>query len=249
MADPEGNCNADREPCAMGSAIDEHVYVRDLEEHLRKVLFEETSTTNSQAAVLLVRGALAGGDRVRAAQLAQATQGLAEAKPGDRDIAAAATHARGLVERDSAMLDRAACAYSAPMSRAKATEDAGQVSSVRGDHGDAVARLRRAYEQYERQGRADDMARVRSQLRVAGVRLHHWTYGDRPAVGWASLTDTERRVAELVSRGLSNRQVAGKLFLSAHTVAFHLRHIFCKLEIGSRVQLARMVAEEAAVDS
>ena len=52
MADPEGNRNVDRSRGVMGSAIDEHVYVRDLEEHLRKVLFEETSTTNSEAAVL-----------------------------------------------------------------------------------------------------------------------------------------------------------------------------------------------------
>ena len=90
------------------------------------------------------------------------------------------------------------------------------------------------------------MARVRSQLREAGVRVRHWGRASRPDFGWASLTDTERRIADLVAQGLSNREVASQLFLSAHTVAFHLRHIFWKLDISSRVQLARMVAEQAS---
>ena len=93
------------------------------------------------------------------------------------------------------------------------------------------------------------MARVRAGLRNSGVRLHHWRRGDRPAFGWDSLTDTERRIADLVAQGLSNREVAAEVFLSAHTVAFHLRHIFWKLDVSSRVQLARLAArhDQAAV--
>jgi DNA-binding CsgD family transcriptional regulator len=60
------------------------------------------------------------------------------------------------------------------------------------------------------------------------------------------MTDTERHIADLVAQGLSNRQVASRIFLSTHTVAFHLRHVFWKLGISSRVQLARMAAERAA---
>ena len=48
------------------------------------------------------------------------------------------------------------------------------------------------------------------------------------------------------AQGLSNRQVADRVFLSTHTVAFHLRHIFWKLDVTSCVQLARMIAEQAA---
>jgi DNA-binding CsgD family transcriptional regulator len=40
--------------------------------------------------------------------------------------------------------------------------------------------------------------------------------------------------------------VASRIFLSTHTVAFHLRHVFWKLGVSSRVQLARMAAERAA---
>ncbi len=60
------------------------------------------------------------------------------------------------------------------------------------------------------------------------------------------MTDTERHIAGLVAQGLSNRQVASRIFLSTHTVAFHLRHVFWKLGVSSRVQLARMAAERAA---
>ncbi len=238
--------------------VDARMYVHDLEESLRRILFEPddrtgtgtgtgTGATDSQAAVLLVRGALAGGDRSRAARLARATQGLAQARPGDRDLTAAAAHARGLVERDSATIEQAARTYSAPLARAMATEDAGLVSAAHGNQDGAVARLRQAYALYEQLGTSDGMARVRSQLRAAGVRLHHWKRADRPAFGWGSLTETEQRIAYLVAQGLSNRQVAGQVFLSTHTVAFHLRHIFWKLEVTSRVQLARLAAERAAI--
>ena len=81
------------------------------------------------------------------------------------------------------------------------------------------------------------MARVRSCLRAAGTRIRHWRQADRPVSGWGSLTYTEERIADLVARGLSNRDVADELFLSAHTIAFHLRHIFGKLGVTSRVQL------------
>jgi DNA-binding CsgD family transcriptional regulator/transcriptional regulator of acetoin/glycerol metabolism len=57
---------------------------------------------------------------------------------------------------------------------------------------------------------------------------------------WARLTDSERSVAELVAAGLTNRETAAKLFISPHTVDYHLRHIFRKLHIDSRVQLARI---------
>ena len=224
-------------------------YVRDLEEHLRLILFGADTATDSQAAVLLVRGALADSDLPRAAQLAQSTQRLAGDKPGERDLAAAAVHARGLIERDSATLEQAASAYSAPLARARATEDAGLAWAAQASQSDAVARLREAYAQYEQLGNAEGMARIRSRLRAAGITLHHWKRADRPAFGWDSLTDTERRIADLVAQGLSNRQVGGQMFLSSHTVAFHLRHIFWKLGVDSRVQLARLAAEQALMET
>jgi DNA-binding CsgD family transcriptional regulator len=232
----------------MSVDLETHSYVHDLEEHLRLMLFGTDVTADAEAAVLLVRGALAGGDRPRAAQLARSIQELADSTPADGDMAAAAAHARGLMELDSATLEQAAGAYSAPLARAQATEDAGLASAAQGNQSDAIAWLRQAYAQYEQLGSADGMARIRSRLRAAGIRPRHWKRAARPAFGWDSLTDTERRVADLVAEGLSNRQVASRVFLSTHTVAFHLRHIFWKLGIDSRVQLARLAAEQGLTE-
>jgi DNA-binding CsgD family transcriptional regulator len=232
----------------MGPA-DSQAYVHDLEECLQRLLFDGTRAHESEAAVLLVRGAMAVGDRDRAGQLTTAIEKLARALLGDLDMIAASAHARGLVKHDSSELERAARTYTAPLARAAAMEDAGRVSAAESDKSDAVARLRLAYQQYEKLGRSEEMARVRSQLRAADVRVRHWKCASRPAFGWASLTETERRIADLVSRGHSNREVANQVFLSAHTVAFHLRHIFWKLDVGSRVQLARLVTEKTMAEA
>lgn len=63
-----------------------------------------------------------------------------------------------------------------------------------------------------------------------------------PRNGWPGLTDCELEVVRQVARGLTNRQVAGRLFLSQHTVGNHLRHAFAKLDVTSRVELARLAA-------
>jgi DNA-binding CsgD family transcriptional regulator len=98
---------------------------------------------------------------------------------------------------------------------------------------------------YEQAGAERDTARVRSRLRELGVRPCHWTRAERPVSGWASLTETERRVADIVAEGLTNPQVADRLFLSRHTVDFHLRQAFRKLDIRSRVELTRLVLQHA----
>jgi DNA-binding CsgD family transcriptional regulator len=67
-----------------------------------------------------------------------------------------------------------------------------------------------------------------------------------PTFGWESLTATERTVVELVAEGLTNRQAGERLFLSHHTVGFHLRSVFSKLGVTSRVELARAAFEHEA---
>ncbi len=58
--------------------------------------------------------------------------------------------------------------------------------------------------------------------------------------GWAGLSKTESKVAELVAQGCTNRETGERLLMSRHTVDFHLRSIFRKLRVGSRVELARL---------
>lgn len=68
-----------------------------------------------------------------------------------------------------------------------------------------------------------------------------------PRWGWANLTTGERSVAELVADGMTNRQVAERLCVSPHTVDFHLRQVFRKLDISNRVNLTRIVVEQQLV--
>jgi DNA-binding CsgD family transcriptional regulator len=58
---------------------------------------------------------------------------------------------------------------------------------------------------------------------------------------WSRLTESERGVAECVASGLTNREAGATLFISPHTVDYHLRQIFRKLELDSRLELARVV--------
>jgi predicted ATPase/class 3 adenylate cyclase/DNA-binding CsgD family transcriptional regulator len=61
----------------------------------------------------------------------------------------------------------------------------------------------------------------------------------RPASGWGSLTPMEQDVVRLVTEGLANKQIGGRLFISPRTVQTHLTHVYAKLGLTSRVQLVQ----------
>jgi len=71
----------------------------------------------------------------------------------------------------------------------------------------------------------------------------------RPGHGWDSLTPTEQDVARLVTEGLSNPDIADRLFISRATVKTHLAHIFTKLDIINRAQLVALATRAAAEDT
>jgi DNA-binding CsgD family transcriptional regulator/Flp pilus assembly protein TadD len=60
----------------------------------------------------------------------------------------------------------------------------------------------------------------------------------RPSIGWASLTPTELEVTKLVAEGLKNAEIAERMFISRNTVETHLKHVYSKLGISSRTELA-----------
>ena len=64
----------------------------------------------------------------------------------------------------------------------------------------------------------------------------------RPASGWGSLTPTELDVIRLVSEGMTNSDIATRLFISPRTVQTHLTHVYTKLGLTSRVQLVQEAA-------
>lgn len=64
----------------------------------------------------------------------------------------------------------------------------------------------------------------------------------RPSTGWASLTPTEQEVVQLVVAGLSNPEIGAKLLMSRGTVKTHLSHVFTKLDVSNRTELATLAA-------
>jgi DNA-binding CsgD family transcriptional regulator len=194
----------------------------------------------------LVRTALAAGERDRAEHVVAATDRLARINSDFPSVGTAAMHAHGLLHHDPRALRHAAAAHTDPWARASATEDLGVLLCEEGgDRRQAIQRFDEALAGYLATEAARDAARVRGRLRRLGERRRHWKRSDRPTTGWASLTGTERRISEFVAQGLTNRRIAEQMFISAHTVAFHLRQVFRKLGIGSRVELARLVLEHA----
>lgn len=165
-------------------------------------------------------------------------------------VLAASLRSRALVERDQATVSQALDLYRASnrvVDLADCLEDAGLLAQESGEAAVAIDRLDEAADLYDRIGATAHAARVRSTLRALGVRRRQ--NRRRATSGWESLTETERRVATLAGSGKTNAEMAALLVSSPRTVETHLRHIYEKLEIGSRVELATHLATRPAADS
>jgi DNA-binding CsgD family transcriptional regulator len=90
----------------------------------------------------------------------------------------------------------------------------------------------------------DEGARLATSEAIAYAQRGH-TGRKRSASGWASLTPAELDISRLVAQGMTNREIATRLFISPRTVQTHLTHIYAKLGVSSRVQLAQKTAEHA----
>jgi DNA-binding CsgD family transcriptional regulator len=159
-------------------------------------------------------------------------------------LTGAALRCQGLLADDAEILQTAVETYGdSPrlLERAHACEDAGGafVRQCRVDR--ARPLLHQALEIYERLDAVRDISRAEMVLRAAGIRRGRRGVRSRPQFGWLSLTPTEATVARLVAEGLSNPQIGDRLFVSRKTVQTHLQHVFAKLDISSRAQLAAAV--------
>jgi DNA-binding CsgD family transcriptional regulator len=190
----------------------------------------------------LVHIALAAQDRELAVHAAASAQYRAALNPGVRSLAAAAAHAQGLLDHSSQGLAEAVALLDGgprPLALACALEDLAGASAEEGATQVAVDAFGRALVLYAQAGAAWDAGRVRGRLRALGVR-RRLVAATAPGTGWAALTDSEVAVARLVAHGFTNREAAEQLFVSPHTVSGHLRHVFTKLGVNSRVELTRL---------
>jgi DNA-binding CsgD family transcriptional regulator len=185
------------------------------------------------------------GDRDEAERLAAEELQLARAFGAPRALGVA-KRAAGLVaggERGAALLREAVHAFErgdARLERARALADLGASLRRRNRRTEARELLREALDAAHRGGAQGLAEQADTELRATGAR-------PRRAVltGVASLTASERRIAELAGQGLTNREIAQVLFITARTVEGHLTSVFRKLQLDSRNELGAALATSA----
>ena len=144
--------------------------------------------------------------------------------------------ARGEVEQALALLGQAVAQHEAvgdPFGRARALLALGVVGRRARQKRSARQAIDAALEGFEAIGAAGWAARARAELGRIGGRSR--------AEG---LTAAERRVAVLAAQGRTNREVAAALFIGERTVASHLTHVYAKLGVRSRTELARRLGDD-----
>jgi DNA-binding CsgD family transcriptional regulator len=104
---------------------------------------------------------------------------------------------------------------------------------------DARQQLRAAYDQFTSIGMDAFAERARRELVATGEKVRKRTVETRE-----DLTPQEAQIARLARDGLSNAEIGGRLFISQHTVAYHLRKVFTKLGITSRLELSQALPPE-----
>ncbi|MCE7009713.1 AAA family ATPase [Kibdelosporangium philippinense] len=190
-----------------------------------------------------VRLAVQIGDLVTAKEVTAQVAANVDGAPRWRS---AALYCRGLLSQDPAMLLAAAGETDRRLPKAKAFEAAATAFVAADDLSSARAAFARANAVYEELGATWDIARLASVQRAAGIRRAPRVAHKKATHGWESLTPTESKIAALVVEGLTNRQIASRLFLSPRTVGTHVSHILNKLGVNSRTDIAREASRRAS---
>ena len=192
----------------------------------------------------LVRIAIAADDRALAERVARMLD-LVAARARLPAADGMALHARGLLAGDPLLLRQSVDLLRRSPRRpnlARACEDGGVLAGESGEPG-STDLLREARQLYVEMDARQGIRRVDRHLRAAGVKGGSTWRRQTAISGWESLTEAERRVVRLLANGLTNGQIADRLFLSRRTVESHLAHAYAKLGASTRVQLAAMATD------
>ncbi len=190
---------------------------------------------------------LALGDAGSARRLAEEELELARAFGAPRALGVA-KRAAGLVaggERGELLLREAVEAFGqgdARLERARALADLGAMLRRRNRRTEARELLREALDAAHRAGAKRLAEQAETELRATGARPRRVVL-----TGLESLTASERRIAELAGGGMTNREIAQTLFVTARTVEGHLTSVFRKLHLDSRDELSATLTEAAPV--
>ncbi|MEO8571701.1 MAG: helix-turn-helix transcriptional regulator [Chloroflexota bacterium] len=188
----------------------------------------------------LVRLHLANGHRGDARPIVSEAYRMAE-RMSVASAEGAALRCAGLLDDSPDLLLRASAAYGRSprvFDHALALEETALSLARSRQHAEALELARRADATYKQLGAYYDRLRLNGALRAIGLPPTAKRLRARTTRGWESLTDSELRVVKLVAGGATNKEVAGSLLISRHTVDSHLRHAYAKLDVASRVQLA-----------
>jgi DNA-binding CsgD family transcriptional regulator len=192
----------------------------------------------------LVRRALAAGEL----ELARSVAATVETNARTINASSAKGSAllcRGLAEGDPDVLARAVAEFRASGWLPHVAVASEETATALG-RDDDLAAARPLFEEalsiYEGLGARRDTARALATMRSFGMRRGSRAAHRRALNGWDSLTPTESDVVRLTVAGLTNREIGERLFISRRTVQTHLSHVFTKLEISTRVELAAAVA-------
>jgi len=192
---------------------------------------------------------LALGDHESAERLAEEELELARAFGAPRALGVA-LRAAGVVaggDRGASLLREAIDALErgdARLERARALADLGAMLRRRNRRTEARELLREALDAAHRAGARPLAEYAETELRATGARPRRVVLR-----GLDSLTASERRVAELASQGLTNREIAQMLFITARTVEGHLTSVFRKLQLDSRNGLSAVLGNDVLVSA
>jgi DNA-binding NarL/FixJ family response regulator len=117
----------------------------------------------------------------------------------------------------------------------------GAALAAAGSREAAIPVLREAEAELDACGSARERDAARRELRKLGARAEVRGPAAGADAGVESLTGREREIADLVTDRRTNREIAAELFLSEKTIESHLRNVFVKLGVSSRVEVARMI--------
>ncbi len=185
----------------------------------------------------LIEAYLRAGD-IDDAEATLAVMGRRAAAAGIPTARAPHRRCRGMIERDFDEHFRAALQTDdqrpMPFERARTLLAYGRRLHRTKRRAEARAVLHDAFSGFRTLGAAPWLAQAEAELLAAGGRRS----SAKQEISSATLTPQERHVAETIARGVSNRQASAELFSSPKTVEFHLMHVYRKLGISSRAQLA-----------